>query len=114
MSSSRNAVDGAIVRVPGDAVRPDPAALAIALLQAPPDLQATVRAVLDGSLQAEARREIGPLLVGVSAGARELGVSRSTLQRMIRAGRIKKVALYNGAFRLRRSDIAAIAKGGAN
>ena len=118
MSASRKVVDGVVdsddVKAAGDAARPDPAALAIAVLQTTPELQAMVRAVLDGTLRGEARQAIGPLLVGVSAGARELGVSRSTLQRMIRAGRLQKVELYSGAFRLRRTDIEAIANGGHN
>lgn len=49
-----------------------------------------------------------PLLMGMSESARFLGVSRATLWRMIRAGRLTKVEIYHNAFRLRRSDILAL------
>jgi excisionase family DNA binding protein len=42
-----------------------------------------------------------------------LHVSRATLWRTIKAGRLPKVELYPGAFRLRRSDILAIVNGKA-
>lgn len=47
----------------------------------------------------------GPLLLGMGDSAKLLGVSRATLWRMIRDGRLEKVEIYHNAFRLRRSDI---------
>jgi hypothetical protein len=55
----------------------------------------------------------GPLLLGVGAGAKFLGVSRATLWRAICAGRIGKVELFPGSFRVRREDLVALARGRA-
>lgn len=49
-----------------------------------------------------------PLLMGMGDSAKLLGVSRATLWRMIRDGRLTKVEIYHNAFRLRRSDILAL------
>jgi excisionase family DNA binding protein len=49
----------------------------------------------------------------MGAGARLLGVSRATLWRMIRAGRLDKVEVLPGSFRVRRADLEAVASGKA-
>jgi len=54
----------------------------------------------------------GPLLLTMGQSAELLGVSRATLWRMLRAGRLEKVELYPGSYRLRRSDILDLVKGG--
>jgi predicted DNA-binding transcriptional regulator AlpA len=51
----------------------------------------------------------GPLLMGMSASAKLLGVSRATLWRMINAGILQKVEVLPGSFRLRRADLFAVA-----
>jgi len=53
----------------------------------------------------------GPLLMGMSASAKLLGVSRATLWRMIKAGLLQKVEVLPDSFRLRRADLEAIAAG---
>ena len=53
----------------------------------------------------------GPLLLGMSASAKFLGVSRATLWRMIKAGLLQKVEVLPGSFRLRRADLEAVAAG---
>ena len=55
----------------------------------------------------------GPLLLGMGESAELLNVSRATLWRTIKAGRLDKVMLYPGAYRLRRSDVIALANGKA-
>ncbi len=57
--------------------------------------------------------DAGPLLLSMGEAAALLHVSRATLWRTIKAGRLPKVELYPGAFRLRRSDIIAIVNGKA-
>lgn len=52
-----------------------------------------------------------PSLLQFGEAAELLNVSRSTLWRMMRAGRLEKVQLYPGSFRLRRSDVMAIVTG---
>jgi len=53
----------------------------------------------------------GPLLMGMGDSAKLMGLSRATLWRMIRDGRLEKVEIYHNAFRLRRSDILALVQG---
>ena len=55
-----------------------------------------------------------PALLQMGEAAELLNVSRATLWRMVRAGRIEKVELYPNAYRLRRSDITAIVSGGVS
>jgi len=52
-----------------------------------------------------------PALLLMGEAAELLNVSRPTLWRMLKAGRLQKVELYPGSFRLRRSDIMAIISG---
>ena len=52
-----------------------------------------------------------PLLMGMSASAKLLGVSRATLWRMTKAGLLQKIEVLPGSFRLRRADLEAIAAG---
>ena len=75
-------------------------------LQAPPEVQAEIDRVLEGKPRApQSDAPTGPLLMGMSAAAKFLGVSRATLWRMCRAGRLKKVEILPGSFRLRRADL---------
>ena len=53
----------------------------------------------------------GPLLITVADAATLLGVSRCSIWRIIRAGRLKKIELYPGFDRLRRADVEAFAGG---
>ncbi len=54
--------------------------------------------------------EEAPLLMGMGEAAKFLGISRATLWRMIRDGRLEKVEIYRNAYRLRRSDILALVR----
>lgn len=49
--------------------------------------------------------ETAPLLMGMGESATLLGISRCTLWRMIKDGRLEKVEIYHNSFRLRRSDL---------
>ena len=50
-----------------------------------------------------------PLLLRMGEAAELLNVSRATLWRTVRAGRLEKVELYPGSYRLRRADVIALA-----
>ncbi len=78
-------------------------------LQATPGQQAAIDRVLEGRTELVPEPPKGPLLLGMGVGAKLLGVSRATLWRMIRAGRLSKVEVLPGSFRVRRCDIEAIA-----
>lgn len=81
-------------------------------LQAPPEQQEKIDRILDDKAPAEVETPSGPLLMGMSDAARLLGVSRASMWRMIvKYGRIKRVELFPGSYRVRRADIEAIAAG---
>jgi excisionase family DNA binding protein len=54
-----------------------------------------------------------PLLLTMGEAAALLHVSRCTLWRTLKAGRLERVELYPGSFRLRRADVIALANGKA-
>jgi hypothetical protein len=73
---------------------------------------------IDGNLESRIHEKpattSGPLLMGMSASAKLLGVSRATLWRMTKAGLLQKIEVLPGSFRLRRADLEAIAAGQRN
>jgi predicted DNA-binding transcriptional regulator AlpA len=81
-------------------------------LQADPEKQARIDEILNGVLPEARETSTGPLLLGMGAGAKFLGVSRATFWRILRAGRLEKVEILPGAFRVRRADLEAFAAGG--
>jgi hypothetical protein len=89
-----------------------------AILAAPEERKAAALRVLRGEAtlaDAETLRrcsgQAGPLLMGIGAGAKFLGVSRATLWRACVAGRIQKVELFAGSYRVRREDLERLAAG---
>jgi excisionase family DNA binding protein len=83
------------------------------LLNAPPDQKERIDAVLERRAQAQEAQALNPLLMGMGAGAKYLGVSRATFWRMLRAGRLNKIEILPGSFRVRRADLEAISAGKA-
>jgi hypothetical protein len=53
----------------------------------------------------------GPLLLGMGAAAKHLGVSRATLWKILSVGKIPKVELFPGSYRVRRVDLETLADG---
>jgi hypothetical protein len=83
-------------------------------LQATPEQQAAIDRILEGRLAMEQKAPApptGPLLLGMGAGAKLLGVSRATFWRIINAGKLNKVEVLPGSFRVRRADVEALADG---
>jgi len=80
-------------------------------LQAPPEAQEAIDRILEGRIPAKAEAATGPLLCGMSPAAKYLGVSRATLWRMIKAGRIGRVEVLPNSFRVRRAELEALASG---
>jgi len=67
--------------------------------------------ILESGVQEKPMVTSGPLLMGMTASAKLLGVSRATLWRMIKAGLLQKIEVLPGSSRLRRADLEAIAVG---
>ena len=83
----------------------------IRFLQATPEQQAAIDRILDGLVEAPRPASTGPLLLQMGQGAKLLGVSRATVWRMIQLGRLEKVEILPGTFRVRRADVEAVAEG---
>ncbi len=68
--------------------------------------------VLEGRASSPSEPLSDPVLLRMGEAAELLHISRATLWRIIKAGRLEKVELYPGAYRLRRSDILDLIAGG--
>ena len=86
--------------------------LMAAVLNAPEERKAAALRTLKGDPEPEqcTVQGTGPLLLGMSAGAKLLGVSRATFWRIVCAGRIERVELYPSSYRVRRADVEALAQ----
>lgn len=82
-------------------------------LQASPEMQAEIDSILEGKFPARVEMSTGPMLLGMTPAAKLLGVSRATLWRIIKAGRLNKVEVLPGSFRIRRVDLETLAAGKA-
>jgi predicted DNA-binding transcriptional regulator AlpA len=81
------------------------------LLDASQEQLGAIDGILERRIPEQMPVHQGPLLMGMSASAKFLGVSRATLWRMVKAGLLQKVEVLPGSFRLRRVDLEAIAAG---
>jgi hypothetical protein len=81
------------------------------LFAASPEQLKAVDDILESGVPKKTSIVSGPLLLGMTASAKLLGVSRATLWRMIKRGMLEKVEVLPGSFRLRRIDLEAIAIG---
>ena len=81
------------------------------LLTASAEQVSAIDLVLKGKVAVAPPPATGPLLLGMGAGAKLLGVSRATFWRMINAGRLTKVEVLPGSFRVRRADVEGFAVG---
>jgi hypothetical protein len=82
-----------------------------AIFSAPDEAKAKALAILEGRETFDT--ESGPLLLTMGEAVKLIPCSRATLWRILKAGRLQKVELYPGAFRLRRADVVALASGKA-
>jgi len=74
------------------------------LLTASPEQVRAIDQILSGGVpEVEEDR-----LIGMIKGAKFVGVSRQTLWRTIKAGRLEKVELFPGSYRIRLSDLKRI------
>jgi hypothetical protein len=85
--------------------------LLAAVVAATPERKEAALKVLRGEVEATARPVVGPLLMGMKQASAFLGVSRATLWRVLQAGKIEKVELFAGSYRVRREDLIALAAG---
>jgi hypothetical protein len=81
------------------------------LFTAPPEHLQAIDSILERGIPERPAAISGPLLMGMSASAKMLGVSRVTLWRMIKGGLLQKIEILPGTFRISRADLEAIATG---
>ncbi|HMD54125.1 MAG TPA: helix-turn-helix domain-containing protein [Phycisphaerae bacterium] len=81
------------------------------LFAASPEQMQAIDGILESHIQERPMTTSGPLLMGMSASAKLLGVSRVTLWRMIKGGLLQKIEILPGTFRIRRADLEALAAG---
>lgn len=82
------------------------------LFAASPEQVVAIDDILESGVLREKTTEMtGPLLLGMTASAKLLGVSRATLWRMIKEGLLQKIEVLPGSFRLRRADLEDIVAG---
>lgn len=81
------------------------------LFVASPEQIQAIDGILESGVPAIPAAPTGPLLLGMTASAKLLGVSRATLWRMIKRRLLQKIEILPGSFRLRRTDVEAIAAG---
>lgn len=82
-----------------------------AVATAPPDRYAAILRAASAAGSQRIAEPDRPLLYSVSQAAARLNISRCSVWRAIRAGRLKKIELYPGFERLRRADVEALAGG---
>ena len=78
------------------------------LLQASPEQRAAIDRILQGRLEVSRPAPIGPLLLMMGDAAKLLGVSRATVWRLVKMGRLEPVEILPGTFRVRREDVQAL------
>ena len=83
----------------------------VRILQASPEQQAAIDRVLAGQAEAPRPASSGPLLLSMRQAAKMIGVSRVTFWRMMKAGKLERVEILPGSFRVRRADVEALAGG---
>ena len=81
------------------------------LFAASPEQMEAIDGILESRIHEKPATTSGPLLLGMSAAAKFLGVSRVSLWRMIKGGMLPKIEILPGTFRIRRADLEAIAAG---
>jgi len=85
------------------------------LFTASPEQLTAIDEILEsGVVKKQSTETVGPLLLGMSASAKFLGVSYTTLWRMVQRGVLEKVEIFPGSFRLRRTDLVAVSIGKKN
>lgn len=86
-----------------------PNGLLMRFLQATPEQKTAIERILDGKSEAPRPVPTGPLLMMMGNAANLLGVSRATIWRMVKLGKLEQVEILPGTRRVRRADVEAIA-----
>jgi len=81
------------------------------LLEASPEQLQAIDDILAFGVHQKAADIASPLLLEMKSAAKYMGVSRTTLWRMIKIGFLQRIKILPGSFRLRRADLHEIASG---
>lgn len=85
----------------------------VRILQATPEQQQAIDRILSNEPPPSSTAPItGPMLYNMTKAARFLGVSRTTLWRIIQAGHLNRVEVMAGTFRIRHQDLLTLAEKG--
>lgn len=85
--------------------------LMLRVLMAMPEQLTAIERLLNGTPNVEKPEHKGPFLIPMREAATLLGVHRTVLWRMTKAGRLARVEILPGSYRVRREDVEAIAFG---
>ena len=78
------------------------------LIEASPEQIKAIDRILTLGVHQKTADVTGPLLLGMKASAKFLGVSRTTLWRMTKIGLLERIEILPGNFLFRRADLEAI------
>ncbi len=89
---------------------PDPTGdLLNAFVTATPERKEAALKVLRGETTPAAKPVTGPLLMNINAAAKFLGVSRTTLWKIVAAGAVERLEVFPGSFWVTRESLVALA-----
>jgi hypothetical protein len=80
-----------------------------AALTAPEERRQAALRVLQGETTPVAKPVTGPLLMNINAAAKFLGVSRTTLWKIVAAGAVERLEVFPGSFWVTRASLEALA-----
>ena len=81
------------------------------LVAAFPEIEPEIERLIAERARSRSGAASGPLMFGMSAAAKFLGCHRSTLHRICAAGRLRRVEILPGSFRISRSALESFADG---
>lgn len=82
------------------------------IVAASPERKTAALKALRGEAAPAVQALAGPLFFNMGGAAKYLGIGRSSLWRLVQAGRVPTVELMPGMIRVRRADLDQLAAGG--
>lgn len=99
--------------LPATAAQGDQSTRLLKLAQASPEMLAKIDRILDGMEPTVVLKIEGPPLLSLTSAAHVLGISRQTVYRLLKNGRLPRIEIRPGVYRIRRVDLEALLAGKA-